>query len=344
MSRGVVHKVSRATIERLRSYRRVPFERFSNWIEAGSGNYEKTQTDGRYRESCNKFHLEIDCKDHHGSKKIHWHCGKMDCVTCFITTSSVKARKINQRLLGFQKEAYRAGIKTGRILHFSLSLNHRLARKMLANYDGEFNDFMRKRIYPMLEDMGVFGGVIFTHLRSGICTSCGEKIKTCHCEAKKLYRKFNAHFHVLGFGYIINAKEFHEKYPKFVYINHGRRYDSYHTVFYILSKCSLWRKRDGKLKPCYRYFKWLHGKKFVIVKKHTRITTENCRTCGKPLIIQQSEDEREIGKPYFYYLIAREFRILSVEGLRKVAKRNIARFRAEKRSRETIHKLGNGYG
>jgi hypothetical protein len=345
MGRQIIHKLSKDTIEKVQKYREIPFERFSNWIEAGSGNYEKTRSDGRYRDNCNTLNKDISCKDHpEHKKKIHWHCGKLDCITCFIMGSSAKARKINQRLLGFQKEAYRAGVKSGRIIHFSLSINRELARKVMEDYDGSFLKFRRDKIYPMLEDMGVFAGVIFTHIRSGVCENCGQKIKDCRCEDKKLYRKFNAHFHIVGFGYIINAKKFRKKYPEFVYRNFERRYDAYQTVFYILSKTSLWRKRDGKLKPAYSYFNGLSFRKLKVVRERIIIRTENCQECGKPLTINKSDYPREVGKIYCYKIIEREFRILDIEGLRELSKRNIARYREDRRAREKEQKEGNGYG
>lgn len=67
-------------IKRIKRYQKLDFERISNWIPAGSGNYEKTQDDGRYRESCNTYRGESTCEDHpHKSLKIELnHCNKLN--------------------------------------------------------------------------------------------------------------------------------------------------------------------------------------------------------------------------------------------------------------------------
>ena len=214
----------------------------------------------------------------------------------------------------------------------------------MDDYDGKFLKFRQKTIFPMLRDMGIFGGVIFIHLRSIICKNCGEKENECKCEEKNLYKKFNPHFHVIGYGYLINARKFKEKYPDFTYRNHGRRSDAYHTTFYILSKASLWRKSNGKLKPSYSYFNWLDGKKFVEIKRIVRSQTENCPICKEPRIIEKSKKKRDIGKTYIYTIIKREFKILDVQGLRKVTQLNMIRFREDQKNWNKTQKMGNGYG
>jgi hypothetical protein len=340
-----VYKLSNSTIEKVKKYTTIPFEKFGNWIEAGSGNFEKTREDGRYRENCNSFHLSITCSEHIAErKKIYWHCGKLDCTTCFIEASSRKARIINERLLEFQLEAMKRGIRTGRLFHFTLSIKRELALKRMADYNVNFLSFRREVINSMLQDMGIFAGVIFTHIRSAICQKCGEREKNCQCETKIGYKKLNPHFHVIGYGYIMNAKQFKEKYPNFVYINHGRRDHAYHTIFYILSKVSLWRKENGKLKPSYNYFNWLSGKKLVAIRKNVRYHTDNCPICKKPRTIENSEYRREIGKIYNCKTILRSFRILDVEELRKMAQMNILRYREDHKEDDNVSKTGNGFG
>lgn len=340
-----IYKLSNDIVEKVKEYPSIPFENYSNWIEAGSGNFEITQDDGRYRESCNKFHLEVSCDEHRDEKKnFYWHCGKLDCTTCFIEASSRKARVINERLHEFQNEAMKRGIKTGRIIHFTISVNNELAREMMADYDDKFISFRRKIIYPMLEDIGIFAGVIFPHIRSTRCVKCGEKEDGCQCEIKLLYKKFNPHFHVIGYGYIMNARKFKEKYPNFTYTNHGRRNDAYFTAFYILSKSSLWRKETGKLKPAYAYFNWLSGKKFVITKKHVTYHTESCPICKNPRKIESSENNREIGRVYVFKSIRRNFRILNIEGLRKLTQRNLLLYQADQKRESNAYREGNGYG
>ena len=143
---------------------------------------------------------------------------------------------------------------------------------------------------------------------------------------------------------MINAKKFREKYPDFVYKNHGRRADAYHTGFYILSKASLWRKTNGKLKPAYSYFNWLSGTKFTVIRKQIRIKTANCRECGKALIVEKSEDRREIGSIFYYKITEKDFRILDIGGLRALTKINVARYREDILQQGRVLSVSNGYG
>ena len=99
-------------IKKVKSHQRLEFENFSNWIPAGSGNFEKTITDGRYRENCNTYRDTITCETHRikSLKMIFNHCNKLDCESCFIHASSDRARTLNERILEFQKEARKHGI------------------------------------------------------------------------------------------------------------------------------------------------------------------------------------------------------------------------------------------
>ena len=76
-------------------------------------------------------------------------------------------------------------------------------------------------------------------------------------------KRINIHVHVLGFGYLMDSRDFMEKYPNYMYRNHlPRRTSAYHTAFYILSHIALWRGTNGMLKPSYNLFGYLHPKKF----------------------------------------------------------------------------------
>ncbi len=71
-------------VENIKENQHLDFEKIGNWIVAGSGNFEKTQTDGRYRDNCNTFREASACKDHlRKSLTLHYnHCNKLDCETC----------------------------------------------------------------------------------------------------------------------------------------------------------------------------------------------------------------------------------------------------------------------
>ncbi len=277
------HAITSKVIQDIKQHQTIDYENFSNWIPAGSGNFEKTKTDGWYRENCNTYRDTITCEHHRieSLKLIFNHCNKLDCETCFIHASSDRARILNERLLEFQKEAKKYGIKTGNILHIIFNPKNNLALKRMKDYN-EFLEFRSNEIFTMLKDCGIFAGIIFTQLWSYKCQICGKEERKCICQEKELERELNPHFHVVGFGYLKNNREFREQYEDWVYINLGRRKDGYHTIFYILTNAALWRNEDGKLKPAYQSFGYLKSSEFVQIKEKIKFINDRCPICKKP--------------------------------------------------------------
>ena len=214
---------TKEVIKNIKEHQKLEFESFSNWIPAGTVNFEKTRVDGRYRENCNTFRDTITCEDHRieSLKLIFNHCNKLDCETCFIHASSARARTINERILEFRNEARKHGIKTGNILHIVFSPKKDFALRRMKEYK-EFLEFRSDEIFKMLKECGIFAGVIFTQLWSYKCQICRKEEDKCVCQEKEFARKINPHFHVLGFGYLKSNKEFREQYEDWVYINLGR--------------------------------------------------------------------------------------------------------------------------
>ncbi len=40
---------------KIKNLQKADYKNYFNWRPAGSGNFEKTKTDGRYRENCNTY-------------------------------------------------------------------------------------------------------------------------------------------------------------------------------------------------------------------------------------------------------------------------------------------------
>jgi len=198
-----VSKILRAKILKVVEFARSEYEPYFNWIPAGSQK--------AYRENCNKVRYELQCEyDLESKRSIYQHCNKLDCENCFVTTSSLKARKINERLTEFRRICYANKIPIDKILHFSILFRK---GKELFHTHVDFSKYKRKVLYPMLKAMGVLGGVMFLHIWTNICKMCGEKEYFCRCkEEKRVFeKKVNIHVHVLGFGYLMDKYEFKEK-------------------------------------------------------------------------------------------------------------------------------------
>lgn len=318
--RNKVFKISRATATKVSGISQLVFEKFGEWIPAGSGNFEKITTEGNYRDNCNKPRMNLTCEHGHSKNKlIFQHCSKMDCAVCFVTSSSSKARIMDRRFKAFQRLCYINQIRIGKIVHFSIMLDKK--REEFRTYDG-YRKYKSKVLLPMIKDMGIVGGACLLHVWSNYCTSCEQEHKNCTCmegEAE-LVRQINLHVHVVGYGFLMNAREFKDKYPEIVYRNHlPRRSDAFYTVFYVLSKASLWRKPDGKLKPSSSYFGWLHGRKFGKFNEQKEIRTDNCPECHEPRIIESIEDEKLKHRVVYKIQVKKaSYQIRNMEALRDI--------------------------
>ncbi|MHA2008710.1 MAG: hypothetical protein ACXABO_11255 [Promethearchaeota archaeon] len=319
--KGFVNKITKKTALKVLGIAQLPYEKMGKWIPTGSGNYDNIKDDGRYRASCDTIHYELQCEHDPKSKKnLFVHCNKLDCISCFITGCSLKARKLNKRLQELRRMAYVHNITLGRVLHISLLLNTHLEE---FNTYKRYSAFKRSVIYPLLKKLGIIGGILFLHLWSVICLNCGDKYYDCTCIEKHLERKINIHLHVVGFGYLMNAGEFKDTYPNWVYRNHlPRRDNAYYTIFYILSKAALWRNTKGTLMPSYTYFGYLHQSKLRVTHEHRTKMTDNCPECNQPFIINKILDKHPQRKLYYTIKVPKkEYSLQRINDLRDIVEK-----------------------
>ena len=147
-------------------------------------------------------------------------------------------------------------------------------------------------------------------------------------------------------------------------VNFGSRNDAYHTIFYALTHCAIWRKDNGKLKPAYGFTGFIRPKHLEPIHTVTKYIPHTCKVCKKParrikrgltregkfphaIHVHLSEDEVEFGGEIRYKALVRSYRICHVEKLRDVVEINRVRYekykRKKKKSKES-DKEGNGYG
>lgn len=321
-----IWKISSETVKRVSRLSQIPYEPLGKWIPAGSGNFEKTKIDGRYRSNCNRVSIELACPNGHDSgKKIRMHCNKFDCSSCFPSACSLKARRINERLRAFRDHCYKNRVSIGKILHVSIAIS---GEESCFTDEEMYRNFKRHVVYPMLRKLGLVGGVLLLHLWSYYCRACGKKYKAtptenasyCCCKDPILTQKLNVHYHVLGFGNLLPAKEFRTLYPNYAYRNHlPRRSEAYYTSFYILSKMALWRNPNGSLKKTYSYFGYLHPSKFSIQSRRKGSLAERCPRCQSPRVVEKLEGKKV---DYLWVYKARKwevrYRLKEVEKLRGI--------------------------
>lgn len=186
---------------------------------------------------------------------------------------------MNNKIQKFQREARNRGIKIGNIIYLVLSPKPEFVLSQLKDYQSVKK--LRKKIFRMLKKAGIFAGVTFTQLHSVKCKKCGKPEENCTCKDKQLIKALNIHFHILGYGYLINSEEFRKENNGWMYVNFGRREDAYNTIFYILTRVSMWRKDDGKLNPVYQMFGWLKSNKFMPISKRVVYNRDKCSVCKK---------------------------------------------------------------
>lgn len=204
-------------------------------------------------------------------------CGKLDCKTCYTSTASKQAIKINEKTREFKRLAENNYVRVGRVIHLTVSPKKALITSKLRSYD-MFLKF-RKSAYKMLKLSGIHSGFIFTHVWSITCRDCGKDESECTCVGDNLYWEISPHFHIIGYGYLLNTTEFKALYKDWIVRNFGRRDDAYETALYLLTHCAIWRKPNGKLKPAYEPFGELHPKRFKTISSKVVSVPKKCPRC-----------------------------------------------------------------
>ena len=218
----------------------------------------------------------------------------------------------------FRRIFYASKIPIDKILHFTILFRK---GKELFQTHADFSKFKRNTLYPMLKDMGVIGGVVFLHIWSNICKMCGEKEYFCRCnEEERIFEK-RINIHVLDFGYLMDSREFKEKYENCLYRNHvPRRSNAYYTLFYVFSKIALWKGAE-KIRNSYNYFGFLHPSRFKIIERHKTKLTDNCPECDTPRYIDTIAHKKMDHKVYWETKVQhRKYKIVGVNELRELVK------------------------
>ena len=131
-------------IKEIRSRSRLLFEVFSNYRPAGSGNYEKTRVDGRYREFCFDVYSEIHALTPYSKVHLNYttHCGKLDCEECFTKVARMKAYRITEKLTQFSQKVFEQSggvIDPYYPLHLSIVPTRELCFAMMHSKKGFFS-------------------------------------------------------------------------------------------------------------------------------------------------------------------------------------------------------------
>jgi RNA polymerase subunit RPABC4/transcription elongation factor Spt4 len=192
-------------------------------------------------------------------------CGRKACPTCYEAWASSQALRGLIRLSAFAvgfdsvdkaifevKSEFKVNsrrMQRGELVVRLEQLLHSARRKVIhvvlspnpGIIDESMTYYMRSRrlAYEIAKECGLKGGAVIFHPYRLKCSKCGSTIDdytdSCSkCGASSFSWVWSPHFHVLGFGWIINTAETYEK-RGWIVKNLGVRKSVYWTFQYILS-------------------------------------------------------------------------------------------------------------
>lgn len=216
------------------------------------------------------------CPEHRESpKRIVNHCKNPLCPTCGEYWASRSASRVENRLQGVHDAYMKVSVSLGAVKHIILSPPQEWAKKLMATRDGYHS--LRQYAYRVLKNANILGGCVIFHAhRFG-----HPENDDLHDTRKKAY--ISPHFHVLGWGFLQPAGEFHRETAGWVYKNKGKRDSVGGTVAYLLSHAGI-----GFHAPQSHFNTptWFGCASYNRVSKSTTLTekiTPTCEICGEKL-------------------------------------------------------------
>ncbi|VUT26914.1 MAG: hypothetical protein MASP_01767 [Candidatus Methanolliviera sp. GoM_asphalt] len=170
----------------------------------------------------------------------------------------------------------------GNIRHIIFSPSQREAKELMKTKKGFKR--LKKEALKVIKSSGITGGLITFHAER-------------HNEAGWYS---SPHFHVLGYGYLKDARTFH-KDTNWIYKNKGVRESVYSTIQYLLSHAGIAREQDSDdNKRPFQVVNWFGALSYYYVSRAEEIKKEltyPCKVCGAPLHQFTNVDEGDEDEP-----------------------------------------------
>jgi hypothetical protein len=218
-----------------------------NWALPGHGE--------KY-DSCRKINWAYSCESFHNVKYGVQHCDRPECPECVGFWANREAKNATPRLTEAGRLWRNAGRPVGQLKHIVISPPQAWAEVMISNVD----DFKRIRTEAnkVAKQAGLLGGIMIFHAHRG--------------------SKISPHWHFLGYGHIIDQKDFQETFPGWVYKNKGKRKTIKGTIKYLLTHCGIafW----GDIKP-FKTVTWIG------ICAYNKVSAKLIRTKGEPPICEE---------------------------------------------------------
>lgn len=232
---------------------------YSSWVDRWGlvGN-------GEVYSDCGKWSYRgcLETEDHHSKiakvngeikfleggkafiKKFQKSCFRAECPVCYEDWISRRTGEI-KKVLDHRRDMKG---KSSKVIHIILSPPNGDSLgfdwvKEVVSMAREFSYVnLRRELYDICHRVGLNGGVVIFHPKRRECGCCGGKIphkadKCPECGFEQFKWYFSPHFHILGFGWVVDGDKIEEIYDKtgWVVVNKGVRRSVGGSVYYLLS-------------------------------------------------------------------------------------------------------------
>lgn len=218
------------------------------------------------------------------SKRIQYSCDRAGCPVCSQSWRWKASKKIAYRIHAVKKILRGAGYHATRPIHVTVNPEPRLWEQFR---DPKRYPKLRRKAQRIAKKAGFYGGTIVFHPFRYQCSKCGSHFnfdtkKCSNCGSDHKTRYWSPHWHLLGFGWIINTAQLHRS-AGYLVKNHGVRDSVQKTAYYELGHCGL--------RPEYQAFTWFGVCNGIVLKNRfkagvppeIRESDFHCPLCGRRL-------------------------------------------------------------
>jgi hypothetical protein len=226
-------------------------------------------------------------------------CWRAECPICYEKWASREAKRADERIKNVETLYKLNGTPLGPIRHFVLSPPQDKAKELIKTKKGYKK--LKGWLDKALKKGGLTGYLPVFHShrqrkkprsRSYYLKYKNEKkFDVIKRNGKEIYMEhtgiwyISPHFHILGYGYLENAKYF-QKDTGWVYKNKGIRDSVYNTIQYLLSHCGIATEQenhDGRPFQVVNWFGALSSYYVHIAKKEVEMHDIKCGICGEQM-------------------------------------------------------------
>ncbi|MCG2701584.1 hypothetical protein L6273_00400 [Candidatus Parcubacteria bacterium] len=202
-------------------------------------------------------------------KLLHQRCFRPECPVCYQAWGNREANRVVERLEAGEKLYHSEGKKLYRVRHIVFSPEQNTALELMGSVDG-FKK-LRCECNSVIKKAGLLGGCIIFHShRKDIVDGVAVWF-------------YSPHFHVLGYGYLINSDKFYVVSGGWIYKNKGVRNTVKGTISYLLTHSGLGYVEGIRVFHSVTWFGIFGYSRMVIKSVVRKVVYEQCEVCNADL-------------------------------------------------------------